>query len=321
MRRWVFAAVSAITVIGFAVLVTSTGRERAYAGVPCNPTPPVTPAACEPTARPGLPLAPSNLTWGSSAISWQDNSDNETGFRLEKLIRGEWLDVSTYPADTTSAPFPSTGYDPGCYIPLRLFAFNGAGDSAPSEEIDYAVPPTPPPSGCPFTDYLTFTNDSGLTANRLVLPQPFGYQTIELLENAPGCPEPIVQYISQPQAYFWEVLWPLPCVDPGESVMLLGTGTGPSVVLTDEWSLAEPTPTPPPTTPTPTPTQPAPTPTLTLTGVSAQPTLTPSPSPVLTPASLPIAGSSPSDPRHAYPLLAFGVVLLLVAAASFKRIR
>lgn len=210
-------------------------------------------------------------------------------------------------------------------IPLRLFAFNDAGDSDPSAPVKYVPIPTPPPSGCPFTDYLTFTNDTILTANRLILPNPYGYQTMTMSENADGCPEPIVRLSGY--QYFWEVLWQLPCVDPGESVDLVGTGTGPSVYLTGQWSLAEPTPTPPPTTPTPTVTF-TPTPTLTL---SPTPTLTqtrtetlaalPTKTPSVTPASLPVAGSSTDRGQNTALLLAAGAALLGVATLAFKRIR
>jgi hypothetical protein len=249
------------------------------------------------------PAAPSELTWTPTAVTWQDNSDDEDGFRLEKLIFGEWLFAAQYAADTTSGPHPSLTYDVGCVIPMRLIAFNDSGDSDPSGPIAYVPVPTAPPSGCPFTDTLTFTNDTGLTANKLVLADPLGYQTLTLSANAPGCPQPTVALSTSPYAF--EVSWPVSCVDPGESVVLIGTGTGPSAYLHGEWSQETSA------TPSPTP--------------SASPTPTPTPaasaSPTVTPASLPIAGGPPGSGQTAVLALATGAIFLLVAAIAFKRIR
>lgn len=53
-----------------------------------------------------VPTAPSGLTWTPTGITWQDNSGNEDGFRLEKLIFGEWLFVTQYPPTQPAArPF------------------------------------------------------------------------------------------------------------------------------------------------------------------------------------------------------------------------
>ena len=244
--------------------------------------------------------APSELTWGSRDISWQDNSNNETGFRLEKNIRGEWLTVTTYPAGTNSAPHPGIGFDPGCRIPLRMFALNDDGDSEPSELAIYNPVPTPPPSGCPFAFSLVFTNDTAQSADLLTLPQPFGYQSLELTRNAPGCPTPSIDRLESPTRY--QVEWPIVCVDSGESIDLLGKGTGPQVFLIGQWSVTVPL------SPSLTPT------------ASATPAATPA-TPVVTPATFPVAGGTSGATSNITLAVMSGALLLLVAAVSFKGIR
>lgn len=246
------------------------------------------------------PAAPSELTWTPTGITWQDNSDNEDGFRLEKLIFGEWLLATQYPVNATSGQAPSLGYDVGCVIPLRLIAFNSAADSEPSALVEYDPIPTPPPSGCPFTATPVYSNDSSSAANKLILPFPFGWQTVSVSVNPTGCDEPIVT--RPPNQY--EITWPTNCVDPGESVQLTITGTGPIFGFSQKTWLSNvgaatstSSPSPPPS--------------------SARS----SPAPTITPASLPTAGGSPRQPSNAALALVSGAALLLVASLAYKRIR
>jgi hypothetical protein len=235
------------------------------------------------------PSAPSGLTWGSVGISWQDNSDNEDGFRLEKLVWGEWLFVAEYPANTTSAQGVPLGHPPGCLIPLRLIAFNDAGDSQPSDAAKYIPTPTPAPSGCPFTVTVTYTNDTPSRSGMLILPEIRGWTSLILSANAPGCAAPMIARV----ASRYELEWPSACVDPGESVAVTINGTGPSdAPIHKTWVPDTATPTSTATTR------------------------------IATPASLPTTGGSPVGAATNLLLLALGASgLLLVASLAFKRIR
>jgi hypothetical protein len=238
-----------------------------------------------------VPAAPSQLTWGSTGISWKDNSDNEDGFRLEKLVWGEWLFVAEYPANTTSAQGVPLGHDPGCLLPLRLIAFNDTGDSQPSDAATYIPTPTPPPSGCPFTVTATYTNDTTSRSGKLILPEIRGWTSLFLSANAPGCAAPIIARVASQ----YELEWPSACVDPGESVAVTINGIGPSDAPIHKTWIQE--------TATATPTSTAVT-------------------PIVTPASLPTTGRSQVGAATNLLLLALSASgLLSVATLAFKRIR
>jgi len=89
------------------------------------------------------PGAPSHLTAAPVSTSvvhlaWQDNSSNETEFRIEvKVLGGTYADVAGVPANTTEADVsglsPATGYS------FRVRARNAQGDSAYSNEAQAAT--------------------------------------------------------------------------------------------------------------------------------------------------------------------------------------
>lgn len=88
------------------------------------------------------PPDPSNLTitTGPIRISWQDNSSDETGFRVERKVNagGTWSTLATVPANTTtcsdSGPFAS----PNDYA-YRVLATGAAGDSGASNTVAFQV--------------------------------------------------------------------------------------------------------------------------------------------------------------------------------------
>jgi hypothetical protein len=90
----------------------------------------VTLSSAPPTAPAGLLVTPES---GSHFhLAWQDRSDNEDGFRVERRIPGaEWSTVGVLPAGVTS--FASTGAMPFTRYEHRVSAFNreGAGHSDP----------------------------------------------------------------------------------------------------------------------------------------------------------------------------------------------
>ena len=80
-------------------------------------------------------------------LTWTDNSGNETGFTIERAlvtggvpgpftaIDGVGTNITTY-SDPTVAPSTTYAY--------RVFAFNGAGNSQPSNVATVTTPAAPP---------------------------------------------------------------------------------------------------------------------------------------------------------------------------------
>ncbi|WP_333155762.1 fibronectin type III domain-containing protein, partial [Microcoleus sp. SVA1_A1] len=105
----------------------------------------------------GPPAAPSNLTASSNSptqvnLSWSDNSNNETGFHLQRRAGSgnyDWfLDL---PANTTS--YVNTGLSAGVTYTYKILAGNAVGVSAFSNEASATTQGIPvivnPPVGSP----------------------------------------------------------------------------------------------------------------------------------------------------------------------------
>ncbi|MFP4007273.1 MAG: DUF4114 domain-containing protein [Spirulinaceae cyanobacterium] len=79
------------------------------------------------------PLAPDSLVAAASsdteiALAWNDNSNNETGFKIERsLDNTNWTEVGTAGANTTS--YTDTGLSADTQYYYRLSAINGVGTS------------------------------------------------------------------------------------------------------------------------------------------------------------------------------------------------
>lgn len=114
---------------------------------------------------PGSPNGPTGLALLnlpgpiSADLIWQDNSNNETGFRVERSTNfGAFSTRATLPADTIS--WSETLSEAGNYR-YRVVAFNASGDSAPSNVVAVgvsSVPRNPSDGGSCSTD----TRDSAI---------------------------------------------------------------------------------------------------------------------------------------------------------------
>lgn len=89
----------------------------------------------------GIPAAPSNLratTVSGSRIdlAWNDNSNNETGFKIERKtgVGGAWGQIATVGA--SAASYSNTGLAGGTQYFYRVRANNGVGDSGYSNEAN-----------------------------------------------------------------------------------------------------------------------------------------------------------------------------------------
>ncbi len=72
-------------------------------------------------------------------MNWQDNSSNETGFKLSYSLDGShWYVFGTTAANVTSVQVSGLSYGTRYYF--RVQATNSAGDSAPSNS-DWVQPP------------------------------------------------------------------------------------------------------------------------------------------------------------------------------------
>ncbi|MCC7509855.1 MAG: right-handed parallel beta-helix repeat-containing protein [Planctomycetes bacterium] len=86
----------------------------------------------------GTPAAPTGLAYtGTVDLSWQDNSSNETGFRIERRPSGGvFTTLATVAADVTS--HSDTTATSGTWI-YRVIAYNAGGDSSPSNQVSVTV--------------------------------------------------------------------------------------------------------------------------------------------------------------------------------------
>jgi hypothetical protein len=92
-------------------------------------------------ADPQPPVAPSDLvvistTMNSISLSWADNADTESGFKLERCMGTTCTDFQQLPAfgaDATS--FTDSGLKANATYRYRLRAFNAAGNSAYSNTV------------------------------------------------------------------------------------------------------------------------------------------------------------------------------------------
>jgi len=96
-----------------------------------------------------LVAAPYDLSATAAAtnrvnLAWTDASDNETGFRIERLTGiGTFTTVGTVGSNVTT--YSDTTVAPGVTYDYRVFAYNGSDDSLPSETATAttAAPATP----------------------------------------------------------------------------------------------------------------------------------------------------------------------------------
>ncbi len=94
----------------------------------------------DPTEEPVQDPAVLAASASSISLMWDDNSDNEDGFMLERSEDGTTFSVvANLPADTVS--FTDTAVNPGCTYTYRVCAYNGYGVSDYSNLVTTTLPP------------------------------------------------------------------------------------------------------------------------------------------------------------------------------------
>ncbi|MBN1670947.1 MAG: CotH kinase family protein, partial [Kiritimatiellae bacterium] len=150
------ASSDASTTIGLNNTVTVMTRSKtgatwsALAEAKFTVTGTIVPAPAAPT---NLAASPASST--SVRLNWQDNSNNETGFKIDRRTNGSttWVRVAAPAANATS--FTDSGLAPATKYYYQVKAANAAGDSPYSNLADATTPadlqPPAAPSACAAT--------------------------------------------------------------------------------------------------------------------------------------------------------------------------
>ena len=100
-----------------------------------------------PAAAATLPNAPSNLKGSvtsatQASLSWTDNSNNETGFQIERWNGSAWTQIGSVGANVTT--YADSGLSPSSTYYYDVVAYNGAGTNWATSD---AVVTTPAAAG------------------------------------------------------------------------------------------------------------------------------------------------------------------------------
>jgi len=101
----------------------------------CSPTPPPPPPPSAPTNLSATAVSCSQIN-----LSWTDNSNNETGFKIERKTGagGAWSQIAAVGANVTA--YNNTGLNENTTYFYRVRAYNGDGDSNYSNEDSATTP-------------------------------------------------------------------------------------------------------------------------------------------------------------------------------------
>ncbi|OVE71431.1 hypothetical protein BVX93_02350, partial [bacterium B13(2017)] len=95
-------------------------------------------AATEPPAAPSV-LQANTISENQIDLNWQDNSDNESGFRIERSIYSNFSQINTITVTANTISYSDTNLNPATTYYFRVFAYNSIGDSSYSNEVNAAT--------------------------------------------------------------------------------------------------------------------------------------------------------------------------------------
>jgi hypothetical protein len=92
-------------------------------------------------------MLPAIVLAGSAKLTWQDNSNNETVFNIERKSAVcasplPWAEIATVTANVAS--YTDVGLAEGSVVCYRVAASNSAGKSGYTNEVAFTVPFTIP---------------------------------------------------------------------------------------------------------------------------------------------------------------------------------
>lgn len=103
------------------------------------------------TEVPQVPAAPTNLAATATSatvirLTWTDNSNNETEFRVEQRVNGSFTDIGSVPANAVAVNV--TNFSAGQTGTFRVRARNANGNSGYSNEASATTPGSNPGGPC-----------------------------------------------------------------------------------------------------------------------------------------------------------------------------
>ncbi len=156
------------------------------------------------SAAPTAPAAPSDLVGSAASASqvnlfWRDNSNNETGFQIERKTGslGTWSQIATVGTGTSS--YQVTGLSAGTTYYFRVRATNTAGNSGYSNEISQTTPTIS--TVTTLQNNVAVTNLSGASASERVykLIVPSGASNLKFqIAGGSGDADLYVKFGAQP---------------------------------------------------------------------------------------------------------------------------
>jgi M6 family metalloprotease-like protein len=117
-----------------------------------------------PTQPPAAPtgLRVTALSHDTITLAWQDNSNDESTFQLERAPDGSaWNPIASVPANVTG--YSDTGLPPSTTYGYRVRAANIAGNSAYSDPVTATTEPPPPPPLAPSDLLATAVSDDAIS--------------------------------------------------------------------------------------------------------------------------------------------------------------
>ena len=104
---------------------------------------------------------------GGVALTWTDQSTDETGFKVQykTSAKGSWATATTTAANSIS--YSLSGLTAGTYW-IRVIAVNSYGDAISSSEVQAVVPTTSTFTSTTTSSIMTSTTTSSISSGRCI---------------------------------------------------------------------------------------------------------------------------------------------------------